>query len=95
MRLKQRCLARSVGFSRFVVIAGLILRSLCWVDVAELARFGLAITRTTPAHWVAVTDKALELLYRLVHDDLIAGMSRKLPQNSWSPVHSSRSAIRQ
>ncbi len=39
----------------------------------ELARFGVEITRTTLADWVAATATALEPLYRLVRDDLMAG----------------------
>jgi len=39
----------------------------------EIARFGVEITRTTLADWVAATATALEPLYRLVRDDLMAG----------------------
>ena len=41
VRLKQRRLARAVGFSRFVVMAGLILGSLCWVGNAESSNCGV------------------------------------------------------
>ena len=39
----------------------------------EIARFGVEITRTTLADWVAATATALEPLYHLVRDDLMAG----------------------
>jgi transposase len=39
----------------------------------ELTRFGVEITRTTLADWVAATATALEPLYRLVRNDLMAG----------------------
>jgi transposase len=50
----------------------------------ELARFGVEITRTTLADWVAATATALEPLYRLVRDDLLAGSYLQIDE---TPVH--------
>ncbi len=47
-------------------------RPLYWVQ-QELTRFGVEITRTTLADWVAAAATALEPLHQRVHEDLMAG----------------------
>ena len=50
----------------------------------ELTRFGVEITRTTLADWVAATAMVLEPLYRLVRDNLLAGSYLQIDE---TPVH--------